>query len=210
MPRVARVVGVGHFHHITQRGNNRANIFFTASDRIYYLSLISKYCGKYNTSIAAYCLMDNHIHFIVVPGAENSLALTFNTVHMCYAQYIHKKMGSSGHLWQGRFFSCLLEGNHLLATARYVERNPVRANMVHHPWDWKWSSASCHIGKSSPDIPLVNLFDFVDFTPERWKDYINKSENDTFILDIRRSTKIGLPLGTDNFILNLEKSLGKN
>jgi putative transposase len=127
MPRIARVVAVGLPHHITQRGNYRQDVFFDTDDRRQYLLWIGEYSAKYGLSVLAYCLMQNHVHFIAIPREANSLAKTFNAAHMRYSQYFNKKLKQRGHLWQGRFYSCVLDESHLMLASRYIERNPVRA-----------------------------------------------------------------------------------
>ena len=145
MPRIARAVAVGYPHHITQRGNYRQAVFESDEDYIRYLELLRLYCKKYSLKIWAYSLMGNHVHFIAVPIEPESLAKTFNTLHMRYAQYFNMKNKASGHLWQGRFYSCALDERHLYAGMRYVENNPVRARIVKRAEQYQWSSAGAHV-----------------------------------------------------------------
>ena len=146
MPRRARVVFEGVVHHITQRGNYRQNVFEDDSDKSKYIEFIREYSEKYGMKIYAYCLMSNHVHFIAAPVKEDSLAMTFKYSNMRYSSYFNKKNKRSGHLWQGRFYSCPLQFEHALEALRYVERNPVRAKMVELPWEYEWSSAGEHVG----------------------------------------------------------------
>ena len=146
MPRRARVVFEGVVHHITQRGNYRQNVFEDDSDKRKYVEFIREYSEKYGMKIYAYCLMSNHVHFIATPLKEDSLAMTFKYSNMRYSSYFNKKNKRSGHLWQGRFYSCPLQFEHALEALRYVERNPVRARMVELPWEYEWSSAREHVG----------------------------------------------------------------
>ena len=124
MPRYARIVIPEIAHHITQRGNNRQVVFEENIDYLKYCYWISKYSALNNLEILAYCLMKNHVHFIVIPKDAKSISRTFQLTHMRHAQYMHQKRGSSGHLWQGRFYSCLLDDRHMYQAVRYVERNP--------------------------------------------------------------------------------------
>ena len=146
MPRRARVVFEGVVHHITQRGNYRQSVFEDDSDKRKYVEFIREYSEKYGMKIYAYCLMSNHVHFIAAPVKEDSLAMTFKYANMRYSSYFNKKNKRSGHLWQGRFYSCPLQFEHALEALRYVERNPVRARMVELPWEYEWSSAREHVG----------------------------------------------------------------
>jgi REP element-mobilizing transposase RayT len=108
MPRQRRVVLPGRPHHITQRGNNRRDVFFEDKDHELYLSLLSEYTAKYQVEILGYCLMTNHVHLIAVPADATGLAKAIGRVHNDYARWLHIRRRESGHLWQNRFFSCPL------------------------------------------------------------------------------------------------------
>ena len=120
MPRISRAIAVGYPHHVTQRGNDRRAVFAEADDYVRYREWLARYSGKYGLEIWAYCLMPNHVHVVAVPTTQSALAATFNLVHMQYAQYYNKKEGATGHLWQGRYFSCVLDESHVHAAVRYV------------------------------------------------------------------------------------------
>ena len=207
MPRRARIVAENLPHHITQRGNSCQKVFKDDTDNRKYLNWVQEYSEKYKLSILAYCLMPNHIHFIAIPHKEDSLAKTFNTAHMRYAQYANKKMQRSGHLWQGRFFSCILDETYLIAAIRYVERNPVRAKLVDMPWNWIWSSAAAHIQKGTSLIRLENIFNIIDMDASEWKEYIESKEEESIIDSMKKHTLVGRPLGTGGFIEDLKKKL---
>lgn len=210
MPRIARVVGVGYPHHITQRGNYSQDVFLDDKDREIYVKWINEYSDKYGVSLLGDCLMPNHVHFIGIPAKEDSLAKTFNATHMRYAQYFNEKIGTKGHLWQGRFYSCVLEENHLIAAAKYIERNPVRAKLVNKPWEWKWSSASVHIGTNDVQIiKLKDLFRIIDMPQEVWKSFIDTDDNGKEVECIKKFTLTGWPLGNEEFIKKLEQKVGK-
>jgi putative transposase len=130
MPRLARVVLPDIPYHITQRGNRREDVFFCDADREFYLTLLQEYCEKYQVEVWAYCLMTNHIHLILKPFKSDGLQKVLKPLHMRYAQYINKKQGWKGHLWQGRFFSSALDESYVYSAIRYIEQNPVRARMV--------------------------------------------------------------------------------
>jgi len=212
MSRVARVVAVEYPHHITQRGNNRQDIFSDDFDRRKYLSLIASHSSYYKLEILGYCLMQNHVHFIAVPHTEESLAKTFNFAHMRYSQYFNEKMKRCGHLWQGRFYSCILDEKHLYACARYVERNPVRAGIVNNTWEYEWSSAKVHCGLMHEDILNTNrLFNYIDDNNdnEKWKSFIGGMDDSSDTNRIKKFTMRGLPVGDEQFIAALEKKLGR-
>ncbi|HEX2764356.1 MAG TPA: transposase [Allosphingosinicella sp.] len=154
MPRAARLVLPGIPHHVTQRGNRRAQTFFRDDDYSLYLSLLRHFCGKSSVSVWAWCLMPNHVHLILVPARADSLAAALSPAHRLYTWEINRREGWTGTLWQGRFSSFPLDEAHLFACLRYVELNPVRAGLVGRPEDWPWSSARGHLGLA-PD-PLVD------------------------------------------------------
>jgi len=208
MPRIARIVASGHPHHITQRGNYKQTIFTSDDDYKTYLKHLREYIGKYGLSILAYCLMPNHVHFVAIPDNANSLSKTFNASHMRYAHYFNKKSNITGHLWQGRFYSCILDEKHLYAAIQYIENNPVRAKLVKKAWDWEWSSARKHVFKERNDIlPLTDVSEFLEI--HDWKDYLCETEGQVTMENIRKNTLTGRPLGSDAFITKLEKLFGQ-
>jgi putative transposase len=210
MSRIARVVAAGLPHHITQRGNYQQDVFLSNDDRRQYLRWLQEYSLKYGLSILVYCLMQNHVHFIVIPKENNSLSKTFNTAHMRYAQYFNKKLRQRGHLWQGRFYSCVLDEPHLILASRYVERNPVRAGIVAEPWQWPWSSALVHTSKKEEGfIRLMDFTKIIDMSYDSWKKYIGSTDEESFLCAIRQNTLSGLPLGKEAFVGKLEENFGR-
>ncbi|MCX5782617.1 MAG: transposase [Elusimicrobia bacterium] len=208
MPRIARVVAAGYPHHITQRGNYRQRIFSSDIDRKKYLSHLKNESKSYGLVILAYCLMPNHVHFIVIPEKEDSMGNVFKYAHMKYSQYYNKKMCTQGHLFQGRFFSSVMDERHTLACARYIERNPVRAKMAKNPNMWNWSSAKTHSGIDKHDELGVNrLFDYIEEKQKNWGKFIELSDDSNEIKQIREQTRKGRPLGSNNFIFELEGKL---
>ena len=205
MARIARVIIPNIPHHLTQRGNYRQIVFDTDHDRTQYLLWIKEYSERYGVKVWAYCLMDNHVHFIVVPNNADSLAKTFNQVHMRYSQYHNEKIGKRGHLWQGRFYSCPLDGVHLYADVRYIERNPVRAGIAEKSEDYIWSSAASHVKKIdnpilSKDLPLIKSI-------EDWAKYLDITEEEGMLKRIRGCTSTGRPVGDESFVARLEELL---
>ncbi len=210
MPRIARLVVPDYPHHITQRGNYGNSIFKDDADRRKYLYFIADYSQKYRLTILSYCLMSNHIHLIAVPKDEDSLADTLRIAHTRYSQYFNKKMHAAGHLWQGRYYSCVLDDQHLIASARYVERNPVRAKLVKKPTDYVWSSAESHTAISNNDIiDASHLFKYVEVKQCEWKAFVDRSDEPEEIANIRKHTITGRPLGNVVFIQKLEKTFGE-
>ena len=131
MPRIARVCAVNYPHHITQRENNREDVFFDDEDKAFYLKTLSDYSKKWGLDIWAYCLMTNHVHILVTPEQEESLARGIGGTNLVYTQYINRKYKRSGRLWQNRFYSTIIEKEpYSWAVIRYIERNPVKTGLV--------------------------------------------------------------------------------
>ena len=202
MPRIARIIAPGYHYHITQRGNCKQMVFNEKNDYSTYIRLLAKYSVEYRLSILAYCLMPNHIHIIAIPQEQNSMAKTFHVCHMKYAQHFNKKYSLSGHLWQGRFYSCLLDENHFTAAVRYVENNPIRAKLSSDAISWPWSSAFAHCYNKDEMLSLGEIYQYLDVYD--WKRYLAEPENQIDIKLIREYTLKGRPLGNTAFIQKLE------
>jgi putative transposase len=127
---------------------------------------------------------------------------------MRYAQHFNWKYSQSGHLWQGRFYSCALDESHTLAATRYVEYNPVRAGFAGLPWVYKWSSARAHIGETRDKL-LSKIWPPQDLASE-WREFLMHPEDKEKIEEIRASTRRGRPLGSSDFVATLERLLGRN
>ena len=207
MPRIARVVAKGYPHHVTQRGNYRQPVFEEEGDYVQYLEWLKDYGKKYSLKIWAYCLMTNHVHFVCVPAKEDSLSRTFNSLHMRYSQYFNQKKMLKGHLWQGRFYSCILDERHTYAAVRYIENNPVRAGIVRKPQKYKWSSASSHINKEKN--PVLSQDCYLEKEIEDWLEYLKEKEDEQIIRNIRSCSMTGRPCGDDRFMKKLERLFGR-
>ena len=141
---MARVVVPGYPHHVTQRGNRRQQTFFEEADYEAYTGLMAEWCQQCGVRIWAYCLMPNHVHLIAVPEDEEGLRRAIGEAHRRYTRHVNFRQGWRGHLWQGRFASFVMDDDHLLAAARYIELNPVRAKLVRKPHRYRHSSAPRH------------------------------------------------------------------
>jgi len=209
MPRAARTVVSGVPHHIVHRGNNRQDIFFVDDDRKTYLDLLKIQSAKYGLAIMGYCLMTNHVHLVAVPQNNDSLAKAVGRTGFIYTQYINRFHNRSGHLWQGRFYSCPLDERHFLYVMRYVECNPVRAKLCVKPWKYEWSSAAAHVDKNSRS-QLLHLSDwFQIISDSEWLKLLQEKLDDAVISGIRSSTHTGKPLGSDSFLSKLETIIGR-
>ena len=176
MPRTARLIDVKRPYHICQRGNSRQRIFCDDDDREYFLEIVKESSSKYEMKVLAYCLMENHVHLVVIPEKEKSLARSFRNINGIYSNYFNRKYDKSGHLWSERYYSKVLDSRHLAIAVRYVERNPVRAGLVENAADWKWSTAEFHVNAKKSKITLDDFFKYTEITPRQWKEFIARPE----------------------------------
>ena len=206
MPRMPRLVVPGYPHHVTQRGTLRQKTFFNTEDYQAYLDLIAIAKLKAGCDIWAYCLMPNHVHFVIVPEYEDSLFLLFKEAHRRYTRRINFRENWRGHLWQERFHSFVMDEQHLNATVKYVELNPVKARLCNNPQDWQWSSVHAHL--SSNDDGFVSVRPMLEKFPN-WSGYLEQGDSENKIERIRKHTRTGRPLGSISFIETLEAMTGK-
>jgi putative transposase len=198
-------------HHITQRGNNRQVVFLADEDREVYLHLLRDRSRRYGLRILGYCLMTNHVHLVAVPDHSDSLARALGQTHAQYALALNRSETRSGHIWQNRFFSCPLAGSHLGAALRYTELNPVRAGLVGTAWHWRWSSAWAHVTESVCD-PLLDAGANEWSGPwdhAGWRDWLDVQAAEGHEQEIRRATLTGEPLGSAEFLRDLERKTGR-
>ena len=207
MARLPRLVIPGYPHHVTQRGNRRAQTFFEDGDYALYESLLSEAAQKAKADIWCYCLMPNHVHIIIVPSDEDGLRRTFADAHRRYTGYINTRMRVTGHLWQGRFGSVVMDEEHLAHAVKYVSLNPVRAGLVEQAQEWRWSSAACHLlGRDSELVKVAPVL-------ERYGDFATfldqKDDSSEAFRILRQSETTGRPLGSEKWIEKLSALAGR-
>jgi putative transposase len=207
MSRRPRVTIPEYPHHVTNRGNRRADIFLDDIDRHVYIKKLITRCIEESVRIWAWCLMINHIHLIAVPKHQHSLSQALKHIHGEYAEYFNARYSKSGHLWQDRFDAVVMDEPHLWNGVRYVERNPVRAGIVKRAEDYPWSSAGAHCGLRtdrilSDDLPLLGQI------PD-WSAWLAEPELKKELSFIRSRTRTGRPCADDEFTRNMEMKLGR-
>ncbi|MBI5616471.1 MAG: transposase [Gammaproteobacteria bacterium] len=206
MARMARVVVAGVPYHVTQRGNRRQNVFFHAGDYGLYVALLRKHCDQWATRIWAYCLMPNHVHVIVVPTQIPGLARAMGDTHRAYTRHVNHREDWRGYLWQGRFASYPMDERHLLAAARYIELNPVRAGLCTSAEEWPWSSVHAHL--AAQDDRLIDAAALLALVPD-WRSYLSEPVDDVMSKALRRHSRTGRPLGSQCFVEALEGATGR-
>lgn len=178
-------------------------------DRGTYLRLLKTHAERFGMTVYGYCLMTNHVHLIVVPHNEQTLAKAVGRTHYDFTRYINRLHARSGHLWQNRFFSCPLDDEHYWSAMRYIERNPVRAKMVRRAWRYDWSSAGAHVtGHDTSE-----LLDLSEWRRKKerqdWAKQLTEPQDDETLSRIRSSLRTGRPLGSDAFVSKVERFLGR-
>ena len=206
MARLARVVVPGVPHHVTQRGNRGLETFFEEADYRAYVELLAEHCGKAGVAVWGYCLMPNHVHLIMVPEDADGLRAALGETHRRYTRRVNDRQGWRGHLWQERFHSFPMDEPHLLAAARYVELNPVRAKLARQPADWAWSSASAHL--AGRDDGLVKVAPLLERAGD-WQAFLQAGLDDPTLETLRGHERTGRPLGDASFVEGLESRLGR-
>jgi putative transposase len=207
MARLPRIVVPGFPHHVAQWGVRSMEIFHSDEDRRAYLTFLSEEAVRFGTDILAWCLMTDHVHFIVVPHQKISLARTFGEAHRRYTCLKNSTQGVRGYLFQGRFSSCVLDAHNLKVAVRFVAWNPVRAGLVETPCEYGWSSARYYEGLDDCD-PLVKDRTFQGMGTDWQENQGSVAESESALL--RQATRTGRPVGDEKFIEEVESLTGRN
>jgi putative transposase len=203
MARLARIV-VPHLpHHVTQRGNRREAVFFEDGDHEVYRDLLGEQCRKAEVDVWAYCLMPSHVHLILTPKHADRLGDAVGEAHRRYTNFINARGRWTGHLFQNRFSSVVMDEAHLRAAVCYVSLNPVRAGLVARAADWPWSSVRAHL--AGMDDALVKVRPVLDRMPSFVE--LLKEDYDEAFTKLRRSEGTGRPVGAEDFVNGLERVL---
>jgi putative transposase len=165
---------------------------------------LKRFAGLYGARILGYCLMTNHVHLVAIPSGHLSLAKLMREVNARYSHYRNAIEQRSGHLWQCRYYSCVFDHARLGSVMRYVELNPVRANIAKMADQYAWSSAIAHLGGPDP-MRLLDLAGW-DWTPDDWAGILRSGAEETAA--IREATYGGRPWGADEFVARLEADTG--
>lgn len=208
MPRIARVVVPEVPHHITQRGNRRGTIFFSDDDYALYRDTLASLCRKHGVACWAYCLMPNHVHLVLVPADATGLSRAVAETHRRYSAVINARLRVTGPLFQARFSSAPMDEAHLLAAARYVSMNPVRARLVEWAEVWRWSSVRAHL--AGRDDALVTVAPILERVDGRFCDLVDADLATAQAGPIRAAETTGRPLGGPAFLERVAALTGRD
>jgi len=205
MPRIARGLGDGLIYHVLNRGNGTQEVFHKEGDYKAFLKLLQKARESYPVKLLAYCLMPNHFHLLMQPEKGEDLSRWMQWLMTSHVRRYHQHYGTSGHIWQGRYKSFIVQKDeHLLTVVRYIEGNPVRAQLCDSAKSWAWSShvyrnegTNAHLLDNLP-IPL----------PGSWTKYVDTPMTDPEVERLRMSIKRLSPYGKRDWQVKVCKDFG--
>ncbi len=209
MPRSNRHFIPNIPHHIIQRGNNRSICFFNYNDYVAYLAMLKKSAAEQGCKIHALVLMTNHVHLLVTPENKHSISKMMQCLGRNYVLYINRTYERTGTLWEGRFKAVLVDSeSYFFTVSRYIELNPVRANMVNSPADYRWSSFHHNaLGIESSLITPHPLYTSLGSgSAQRLTAYsalFTEEICDEDIALIREGTNRGQPIGDEAFVVGM-------
>jgi putative transposase len=201
--------------HVIQRGNNREPAFFHDQDYGQYKEWLAEAAEEYDCTVHAYVLMTNHVHLLVTPKNADALPRSMQSLGRRYVRYVNRAYRRTGTLWEGRYRACPIDSDeYFISCCRYIELNPVRAGMVQHPREYKWSSYRAHAeGKRDPLAAEPAVFARLGKAgAERQLAYRNlfrQPLEQTFVDALRAATNGGWALGNDRFRNKIAKALGR-
>jgi putative transposase len=192
MPRIVRGLGDEVVYHVINRGNGRQEVFHKEGDYEAFMELMKEAKGRYPVKLYGYCLMPNHFHMAVRPQRGEGLSKWMQWLMTSHVRRYHRHYESSGHVWQGRYKSFMIqEDSHLLMALRYIEGNPVRAKIVESARQWRWSSHKETVGEEGRDLTDKAPIEL----PKEWTRYVDEpfgeSELDRLRLSVNRQTPFG-------------------
>lgn len=214
MPRKPRTYCAGIPCHVIQRGNNRAACFFTGRDYLAYLEWLEDACRRFEVAVHAYVLMTNHVHMLLTPSDDTGVSRVMQSLGRRYVQYFNRSHGRTGTLWESRHRASLVEADaYLLSCYRYIELNPVRANMVSKAADYHWSSHRHNAGILHDSVVTEHqLYESLGGDREnrtwRYRTLFERPPDPQELSAIRQGSQFSTPIGSESFKRELERRLG--
>jgi putative transposase len=213
MPRKPRFYAPNITCHIVQRGNNRSACFFSEDDFKIYINALTEALSLYNVKLHAFALMTNHVHLLMTPTTNEGISRVMQSVGRTYVSTINRLYQRTGTLWEGRHKACLIDSEaYFMACQRYIELNPVRANMVTHPSEYTWSSYQSNgmgrkIACLTPHPIYLALGDSPEHRQYQYRELFNTALPPEQIHTIRNCLNHNFPLGSDKFRADIEAHL---
>jgi putative transposase len=205
MPRTARASKGGICYHVINRGNAKSTVFHNSADYDSFIRLMTKACDRIPMRTLSFCLMPNHFHLVLWPYGDGDISGWMQWLLTSHVRRYHRLRGTSGRIWQGRFKAFpIQQDSHLLTVIRYVERNPVRANLVGSAADWNWSSMS----KSSSKWRRSMIAPAPISRPDDWLLFVDEPQTPVELDALRRCTQRNAPFGNPAWIEETARTLG--
>jgi putative transposase len=205
MPRISRGLVDESIYHVINRGNGGQIVFHKDKDYEAFIELMKEAKSRYEVKIFSYCLMPNHFHIVLMPHHAEDLSRWMQWLMTSHVRRYHRHYETSGHVWQGRYKSFLIQkDNHLLIVMRYVEGNPKRAGLVNSAKEWLWSSCQESLGMRKRILIDTIPLDL----PKAWEVYVNEPITTKELERIRQSVIRQAPYGDESWRLQLSKDLG--
>ena len=210
MSRPLRLELAGGLYHVTSRGDRREDIYHDDTDRTAWLAILAQTCERFNWHIHAWCQMSNHYH-LIIETIEGNLSAGMRHLNGVYTQDINRRHRRTGHVFQGRYKGILVErDSYLLELSRYVVLNPVRARMVKHVKQWKWSSYHAMTGTESVPVWLQTDWLLGQFGSQRARQivrYVEFVQEGVRGPEVWQELKGQIYLGTDAFVEAMRKQV---
>jgi len=190
MPRIARGLADGLIYHVINRGNGRQDIFHKSEDYHAFVDLIGEAKEKFSLKLFAYCLMPNHFHLLLSPNKGDDLSRWMQWFMTSHVRRYHQHYHTNGHIWQGRYKSFIVqEDTHLLTVVRYIEGNPVRAQLATSAGEWNWSSHRARLNgaRMLDELPIT--------LPGYWTETVDTPMTDNELEKLQRSLDRQSPFG---------------
>jgi REP-associated tyrosine transposase len=216
MARLPRLIADGLIYHALNRGNNRAAVFLDARDFLTFLLALRQTKERYPFRLFGYCLMGNHFHLLLQPEERQSISRILQSLTVAHTWHYHRRYHGSGHVWQGRFKSPIIQDDeHLLTVLRYVEGNALRANMVADLAAYPWSSYIVHgLGKRQELVDELPGWQGLGKTEtERqayWRTWLHTPLSGRELEGVRRAITSGRPFGAEGWVEGTAKAVGLN
>lgn len=218
MPRISRGPSSGVVSHVVNRGNGRATVFHDEDDYAAFVGLLGEACDREPMRVVGCCLMSNHFHLLLWPPEEGNLSRWMQWLMTSHVRRYHRRYGTSGHVWQGRYKNFLVQpkrvaaearlhgvaegGDAVLAVLRYIERNPIRAGLSTTAEAWSWSSAHWWaVPASAPDFWDRRWKN----RPEEWLRHVNRPQNEDELAALRRCVQRGCPFGREPWVKQMAR-----
>ncbi len=214
MPRLPRPIADGLLYHALNRGNSRAAVFADPSDYRVFLHTLGQTQLRYPFVLYGYCLMGNQFHLLLAPQPGQSISRILQSLTVAHTWRYHKAHATSGHVWQGRFKSPVIQADeHALTVLRYIEANPLRARMVTDLADYPWSSYPFRgLGRCDPLVSPLSGWEALGrdeaARQAHWRQWVHEPLTERELSAVRQSVVSGRPFGSEAWVPATAAALG--